>query len=63
MDRDEFSPLAPPDETTPELFPDLGTISPAFLFRFVPVPEREPGPPEYVYLKPPPVRKSGAYRG
>lgn len=54
---DDFSPLAPPRETTPDWFPDLGTLSPAFLFRFVAVPDVEPEPPEYVYLKPPPGRK------
>jgi hypothetical protein len=54
---DDFSPIAPPGETTPDWFPDLGTLSPAFLFRFVVVPDVEPGPPEYVYLKAPPGRK------
>lgn len=59
MDKiDDFSPLAQPDETTPDWFPDLGTISSAFMFRFVVVPEVEPQPPEYVYLTPPPGRKA-----
>jgi hypothetical protein len=50
---DHFSPLARPHETTPDWFPDLGTLSPAFLFRFVAVPDVEPEPPEYVYVRPP----------
>lgn len=54
---DEFSPLAPPDETTPDWFPDLGSMSPGFLFRFVPVPDMAPGPPEYVYLRQPEGRQ------
>jgi hypothetical protein len=55
-----LSLLALPDETTPDWFPELGTMSPAFLFRFVPVPDVEPEPPEYVYLKPPTGRRFSA---
>lgn len=59
---DHFSPLAPPNEAKPDRFPDLGTLSPAFLFRFMPVPKVEPGPPEFVYLKPPAGRKLAGQR-
>lgn len=51
--HDDLSPLAPPNEIGPDRFPDLGTLSPAFLYRSNPVPDQEPGPPQYVYLRPP----------
>lgn len=54
---DDLSPLAPLSETTPDWFPDLGSLSPGFLFRFVPVPDQQPEPPEFVFLKPPAGRR------
>ena len=47
------SPLAPnPD---PEFFPELGTISSAHVYRFIPVPT-DLAPPETVYVSPPKAR-------
>jgi hypothetical protein len=57
-DSDIWSPLAPPEDTTPDHFPQLGSISPAFMFRFMVVPDTEPTAPEYVYVKPPARRSS-----
>ena len=45
-----LSPLAPATDTTPDCFPDLGTISAGFFYRLLPVPLAEPTPPEYVYI-------------
>jgi len=43
--------LARDEETDPECFPHLGTISARFFFRFLPIPHGELRPPEYVYIK------------
>ena len=40
--HDDLSPLASPDEVGPDRFPDLGTLSPAFLYRSTPVPVTNP---------------------
>lgn len=49
----DFSHFATPEETDPDRFPDLRSMSSGFLYRFVPVTDAEPAPPEYVYLRPP----------
>src|SRR5687768_9211486 len=53
---DDFSPLVNPTQSGPDWFPELRTMSAGPLYRFVPVPDDEPAPPEYVYLEPPPRR-------
>jgi hypothetical protein len=47
---DPFSHLARTDELTPDIFPRLGNMSAAWIFRFLPVPVNPPPPPEYVYV-------------
>lgn len=56
-----LSPLVPATETTPDWFPELRTLSPAFLFRMIPVPDVEPTPPEYVFLPQPGRRTALAF--
>jgi hypothetical protein len=47
---DPFSHLARPDELTSDVFPQLGNLSAAWIFRFLPIPAAELSPPEYVYI-------------
>ena len=53
------SPIVPYSELDPEFFPELGSSSPAHLYRFIPVPNN-PAPPEVVYVSPPRPRESHA---
>jgi hypothetical protein len=43
--------LAIGDDIEPEAFPELTTISARMLYRFLPVPDGDPVPPEYVYVR------------
>lgn len=48
-DSTDFSPFASAQDLDPEVFPEIGTISAAFMFKFLPKP-RLATPPEFVYL-------------
>jgi hypothetical protein len=47
---EQFSHIARPDEIGSEVFPRLGNLSAAWIFRFLPVPVNQPVSPEYVYV-------------
>ena len=48
LDLEHFD-LATGEDLLPEVFPELGNLSAAFLFKFVPRPS-EVLPPEFVYV-------------
>jgi hypothetical protein len=52
--KELWSPLADPDEQTPEQFPKLSSLSAAFFYQFVPVLKGAQPPPEYVAV---PIRR------
>src|SRR5688572_18545857 len=47
---DSFSHLARPDELTRDVFPELGNLSAAWMFQFLPIPADDLSPPQYVYI-------------
>lgn len=48
--EDPFSHLAQPSEITADVFPRLGNLSGAWIFRFLPIPVNQLPTPEYVYI-------------
>lgn len=53
MTTDNVSSLAQPDEQTPDMFPHFQSLSAAWFYKFVPVLNGPPSPPELVYIESP----------